>query len=82
MSSLATTDRSRGIDVLAYIEIARIGIAQTAQHLEQPRRWPVRPEQLGNRLQRVCAIAANLQRAHALIESGKARGKVVLEGWA
>lgn len=26
--------------------------------------------------------AANLQRAHALIESGKARGKVVLEGWA
>lgn len=25
--------------------------------------------------------AANLQRAHALIESGKARGKVVLEGW-
>jgi zinc-binding alcohol dehydrogenase family protein len=26
--------------------------------------------------------AANLKRAHALIESGKARGKVVLEGWA
>ena len=26
--------------------------------------------------------AANLQRAHALIESGTARGKVVLEGWA
>jgi zinc-binding alcohol dehydrogenase family protein len=26
--------------------------------------------------------AANLQRAHALIESGQARGKVVLEGWA
>jgi zinc-binding alcohol dehydrogenase family protein len=26
--------------------------------------------------------AANLLRAHALIESGKARGKVVLEGWA
>lgn len=25
--------------------------------------------------------AANLQRAHALIESGKARGKIVLEGW-
>ncbi|WP_137918095.1 zinc-binding alcohol dehydrogenase family protein [Hydrogenophaga sp. 2FB] len=25
--------------------------------------------------------AANLQRAHALIESGKARGKVVLENW-
>lgn len=25
--------------------------------------------------------AANLKRAHALIESGKARGKVVLEGW-
>jgi zinc-binding alcohol dehydrogenase family protein len=25
--------------------------------------------------------AANLQRAHALLESGKARGKVVLEGW-
>lgn len=25
--------------------------------------------------------AANLRRAHALIESGKARGKVVLEGW-
>lgn len=25
--------------------------------------------------------AANLQRAHALIESGTARGKVVLEGW-
>jgi zinc-binding alcohol dehydrogenase family protein len=26
--------------------------------------------------------AANLKRAHALVESGKARGKVVLEGWA
>ena len=26
--------------------------------------------------------AANLKRAHALIESGRARGKVVLEGWA
>lgn len=26
--------------------------------------------------------ASNLKRAHALIESGKARGKVVLEGWA
>lgn len=26
--------------------------------------------------------ATNLKRAHALIESGKARGKVVLEGWA
>lgn len=26
--------------------------------------------------------AANLRRAHALIESGKARGKLVLEGWA
>ena len=26
--------------------------------------------------------ADNLKRAHALIESGKARGKVVLEGWA
>lgn len=26
--------------------------------------------------------AENLRRAHALIESGKARGKVVLEGWA
>lgn len=26
--------------------------------------------------------AANLKRAHALIESGKARGKVVLDGWA
>jgi NADPH:quinone reductase-like Zn-dependent oxidoreductase len=25
--------------------------------------------------------AANLRRAHALIESGKSRGKVVLEGW-
>jgi zinc-binding alcohol dehydrogenase family protein len=25
--------------------------------------------------------AANLQRAHSLIESGKSRGKVVLEGW-
>jgi zinc-binding alcohol dehydrogenase family protein len=25
--------------------------------------------------------AANLKRAHALLESGKARGKVVLEGW-
>ena len=25
--------------------------------------------------------AANLRRAHALIESGKARGKVVLEGF-
>ncbi|MDQ8021996.1 MAG: zinc-binding alcohol dehydrogenase family protein [Moraxellaceae bacterium] len=26
--------------------------------------------------------AANMRRAHALIESGKARGKIVLEGWA
>lgn len=26
--------------------------------------------------------AANLKRAHALIESGKAKGKIVLEGWA
>lgn len=26
--------------------------------------------------------AANLKRAHALIESGKSRGKIVLEGWA
>lgn len=26
--------------------------------------------------------AANLKRAHALVESGQARGKVVLEGWA
>jgi NADPH:quinone reductase-like Zn-dependent oxidoreductase len=26
--------------------------------------------------------AANLQRAHAFVESGTARGKVVLEGWA
>ncbi|WP_420133637.1 zinc-binding alcohol dehydrogenase family protein [Rhodopseudomonas sp.] len=26
--------------------------------------------------------AANLKRAHALIESGKAKGKVVLEGWS
>lgn len=25
--------------------------------------------------------AANLKRAHALIETGKARGKIVLEGW-
>ena len=25
--------------------------------------------------------AENLKRAHALIESGKARGKLVLEGW-
>lgn len=25
--------------------------------------------------------AANIKRAHALIESGKARGKIVLEGW-
>ncbi|NBV20340.1 zinc-binding dehydrogenase, partial [Janthinobacterium sp.] len=25
--------------------------------------------------------AANLKKAHTLIESGKARGKVVLEGW-
>ena len=25
--------------------------------------------------------ATNLRRAHALIESGKARGKIVLEGW-
>lgn len=25
--------------------------------------------------------ATNLKRAHALIESGKARGKVVLENW-
>lgn len=28
-----------------------------------------------------CIDAANLRRAHALIESGKARGKIVLEGW-
>lgn len=26
--------------------------------------------------------AANLRRAHALLESGKARGKIVLEGWS
>jgi NADPH:quinone reductase-like Zn-dependent oxidoreductase len=26
--------------------------------------------------------AANLKRAHALIESNKSRGKIVLEGWA
>ncbi|HKY02063.1 MAG TPA: zinc-binding dehydrogenase, partial [Burkholderiales bacterium] len=26
--------------------------------------------------------AANLKRAHALLESGKAKGKIVLEGWA
>ena len=26
--------------------------------------------------------ATNLKRAHALIESGKARGKVVLENWS
>ena len=26
--------------------------------------------------------AENLKRAHALIESSKARGKLVLEGWA
>jgi NADPH:quinone reductase-like Zn-dependent oxidoreductase len=26
--------------------------------------------------------AVNLQRAHAFVESGTARGKVVLEGWA
>jgi len=26
--------------------------------------------------------AANLKRAHALLESGKSRGKIVLEGWA
>jgi NADPH:quinone reductase-like Zn-dependent oxidoreductase len=26
--------------------------------------------------------AANLRRAHALIESGRAKGKIVLEGWA
>jgi NADPH2:quinone reductase len=25
--------------------------------------------------------AANLKRAHALIESGQSRGKIVLEGW-
>jgi len=25
--------------------------------------------------------AANLRRAHALLESGKSRGKIVLEGW-
>ena len=25
--------------------------------------------------------AANLKRAHALLESGKSRGKIVLEGW-
>ncbi|MFY3384742.1 zinc-binding alcohol dehydrogenase family protein [Paracidovorax sp. MALMAid1276] len=32
--------------------------------------------------QRIGTInAANLKRAHALIESGKARGKLVLEGW-
>ena len=24
---------------------------------------------------------SNLKRAHALIESGKSRGKIVLEGW-
>jgi len=26
--------------------------------------------------------AANLKRAHALLESGKSRGKIVLEGWS
>ena len=26
--------------------------------------------------------ATNLRRAHALIESGRAKGKIVLEGWA
>ena len=26
--------------------------------------------------------AANLRQAHALVESGKAKGKVVLAGWA
>jgi NADPH2:quinone reductase len=26
--------------------------------------------------------AANLKRAHALVESNKSRGKIVLEGWA
>src|SRR3954454_2748914 len=26
--------------------------------------------------------AANLRRAHALIESGRAKGKIVLQGWA
>jgi hypothetical protein len=25
--------------------------------------------------------ASNMKKAHALIESGKARGKLVLEGW-
>jgi NADPH2:quinone reductase len=25
--------------------------------------------------------ATNLKRAHALLESGKSRGKIVLEGW-
>jgi NADPH2:quinone reductase len=25
--------------------------------------------------------AANLKRAHALLESGKSRGEIVLEGW-
>jgi NADPH2:quinone reductase len=25
--------------------------------------------------------AGNLKRAHALLESGKSRGKIVLEGW-
>ena len=25
--------------------------------------------------------AANLKRAHALLESGQSRGKIVLEGW-
>ena len=25
--------------------------------------------------------AANLRRAHAMIESGRTRGKIVLEGW-
>ena len=29
-----------------------------------------------------CFIAANLKRAHVLLETGKARGKIVLEGFA
>ena len=35
---------------------------------------------LGEEFGTICA--ANLRRAHALIESGRAKGKIVLEGWA
>ncbi|MGN6102852.1 MAG: zinc-binding dehydrogenase, partial [Devosia sp.] len=34
---------------------------------------------LGENLGRISA--ENLKRAHALVESGRARGKIVLEGW-